>query len=175
MNEKMSLMLALIVAFAASAVALNAYTPGNEIVSDDEAALLIARQFILNAQTYAFEGIDGTLQVLETMSLESWPVQYIVILSFEYSHAGYGDRSDEVLDQIVTTHTVTVKVVNGEVVQAVIDDAWDELLQHDHTIDPDLGSNGSISTDNPRVDSGAPDIEDPGQNDGAMGIRGDGN
>ena len=171
----MSLALALIVAFAASAVVLNAYTPEIEIVSDDEAALLIARQFILNAQTYAFDGIDGTLRVLETMSLESWPVQYIVILSFESSHSGYGDRSDKVLDQIVTTHTATMKVVNGEVVQAVIDDAWDELHQLEISINPDLGSNGSISTDNPSVDSVAPDLQGIDQNDGAMGIRGDGN
>jgi hypothetical protein len=117
MNGKESLVLALLVALAASAVVLNAYDPGNESVSDDEAASQIATQFILNAPTYSFDGIDGTLQVVEMMSLESLPVQYIVTLSFESSHAGYGDRSDEALAQVETTHIATVKVVGGRLVE----------------------------------------------------------
>ena len=142
MNGKLSLVLALLTAYAASALVLNAYDPGNGIISDEEAALQIAKHFILNAPTYAFDGIEGTLRVLETTSLESWPVQYIVIISFESSHAGFGDRSDEVLAQVVTTHTATVKVVEGRVVQAVIDDAWDELEQRetgfDEPVDDDM-------------------------------------
>ena len=138
MNGKLSLVLALLVAFAASAVVLNAYDPGNGIISDEEAALLIAKHFIMNASTYAFDGIDGTLLVLETTSLESWPVQYVVVFSFESSHAGYGDRSGEMLAQVVTTHIATVKVVNGKVVQAVIDDAWNELDQRDAGINEDV-------------------------------------
>jgi len=127
----MSMVLALVVAFAASAVVLNAYDPGNGIISDEEAALLIAQDFIVNAPTYAFDGIDGTLLLIQTTSLESWPVQHVVMLSFESSHAGYGNRSGEVLAQVVTTHIAWVKVVNGEVVQAVIDETWDELKQRE--------------------------------------------
>jgi ribosomal protein S12 len=145
MNGKVSLVLALIVAFAASAVVLNAYVPENGIISDEEAETLIAQHFILNAPTYAFDGIDGTLRVVETMSLESWPVQYIVVLSFESSHAGYGDRTGEVLAQVVTTHVATVKVVNGEVVQAIIDDIWNELDQRDHCFIDDGGLDTIIS------------------------------
>jgi hypothetical protein len=145
MNGKLSLVLAILVAFAASALVLNAYDPGNEIISDDEAALQIAKYFTLNAPTYAFDGIDGTLLLVQSTSLESWPVQYIVVLSFESSHAGYGDRSDEGLAQVVTTHTVTVKVVNGEVIQAVIDDAWDELEQRDAGIVDDVPQDTIIS------------------------------
>ncbi len=145
MNGKMSLLLALLVAFAASAVVLNAYDPGNGIISDEEAALQIAKHFILNAPTYAFDGIDGTLLLIQTTSLESWPVQYIVILSFESSHAGYGDRSGEMLAQVVMTHVATVKVVNGEVVQAVIDDIWNELDQRDHCFNDDVPQDTIIS------------------------------
>ena len=143
MNGKMSLVLALVVAFAASAVVLNAYDPGNGIISDEEAALQIAKHFIMNAPTYAFDGIDGTLLLIETTSLESWPVQYIIVFSFESSHAGYGDRSGEMVAQVVTTHVVTVKVVNGEVVQAVIDDVWDELEQMETGVNEDV-DNGTI-------------------------------
>ena len=135
MNGKVSLLIALVIAFAASAVVLNANDPGDGIISDEEAALQIARHFIMNAPTYAFDGIDGTLLLIEATSLESWPVQYVVIHSFESSHAGYGDRTDVVLAQAVTTHVVTVKVVNGEVVQAVIDKVWDELEQRETGIE----------------------------------------
>jgi hypothetical protein len=141
----MSLVLALVVAFAASVVVLNAYDPGNGIISDEEAALQIAKHFIMNAPTYAFDGIDGTILLIQTTSLESWPVQYIVILSYESSHAGYGDRSGEMVAQVVTTHIATVKVVNGEVVQAVIDDAWDELEQRETGIEEPVVNDMIIS------------------------------
>lgn len=145
MNGKVSLVLALIVAFAASAVVLNAYVPGNGIISDEEAAIQVAKHFILNAPTYAFDGIDGSLLLVQSTSLESWPVQYVVILSFKSSHAGYGDLSGEPLPQVVTTHFATVKIVNGEVVQAVIDDAWDELEQRATDTVDDLPQDTVIS------------------------------
>ena len=148
MNGKMSLVLALLVAFAASAVVLNAYDPGNGLISDEEAALQIAKHFIMNAPTYAFDGIDGTFHLIQTTSLESWPVQYVVIFSFESSHAGYGDRSGEALAQVVTTHVAWVKVVNGEVVQAVIDKTWDELNQWENGIEDDVPDDTIISPEN---------------------------
>ena len=148
MNGKMSLVLALLVAFATSAVVLNAYDPGNGIISDEEAALQIAKHFIMNAPTYAFDGIDGTLRLIQTTSLESWPVQYVVIFSFESSHAGYGDRSGEALAQVVTTHVAWVKVVNGEVVQAVIDETWDELNQRENGIEDDVPDDTIIFPEN---------------------------
>lgn len=148
MNGKMSLVLALLVAFAASAVVLNAYDPGNGLISDEEAALQIAKHFIMNAPTYAFDGIDGTFRLIQTTSLESWPVQYVVIFSFESSHAGYGDRSGEALAQVVTTHVAWVKVVNGEVVQAVIDETWDELNQRENGIVDDVPDDTIIFPEN---------------------------
>ena len=148
MNGKMSLVLALLVAFAASAVVLNAYDPGNGLISDEEAALQIAKHFIMNAPTYAFDGVDGTFRLIQTTSLESWPVQYVVIFSFESSHAGYGDRTGEILAQVVTTHVAWVKVVNGEVVQAVIDETWDELKQRENGIVDDVPDDTIISPEN---------------------------
>jgi hypothetical protein len=139
------MVLALIVAFAASAVVLNAYDPGNGIISDEEAAVQISKHFVMNAPTYAFDSIDGTLLLIQTTSLESWPVQHVVMLSFVSSHAGYGNRSGEVLVQMVTTHIAWVKVVNGEVVQAVIDETWDELKQRKIGTVDDLPNDTVIS------------------------------
>ena len=66
-------------------------------------------------------------------------------MSFKSSNAGYGDRSGEAFAQVVTTHVATVKVVNGGVVQAVIDDAWDELEQRETGIADDLPQDTVIS------------------------------
>jgi hypothetical protein len=97
--------------------------------SDSENAIEIALDFLKNGATYKFDGIEGTMVVEETRILESYPVQYIVIISFDSSHAGYGDRTGQILAQVVTPHSAWVKVVNGEVVSAVLDNTWDELNQ----------------------------------------------
>lgn len=148
MNRKLSLVLVLLVATAASAVVLNAYDPGKGIISDEEAAVLIAKHFIMNAPTYTYDGIDGTLLLNQTIILESWPAQYMVVLSFESRQAGYGNRTGQMLNQVITIHIATVKVVDGEVVHAIIDGVWDELEQEE------LGICGVVDpTDNDMVTS----------------------
>jgi hypothetical protein len=96
---------------------------------DAEDAMEIALEFLRNGATFKFDGIESTIKVEETRILESYPVQYIVIISFDSSHAGYGDRTGQVLAQVVTPHSAWIKVVNGEVVSAVLDNTWDELNQ----------------------------------------------
>ncbi len=96
---------------------------------DSDSAEEIALEFLKNGATFKFDGIEGTIEVEETRILESYPVQYIVIISFDSSHAGYGDRTGQVLAQVVTPHSAWIKVVNGEVVSAVLDNTWDELNQ----------------------------------------------
>jgi hypothetical protein len=49
------------------------------------------------------------------------------------------------LAQVVTTHVAWVKVVNSEVVQAVIDETWDELRQRETGIDDDVPNDTVIS------------------------------
>jgi hypothetical protein len=97
--------------------------------SDAEVAIEIALEFLRNGATFKFDGIESTIKVEETRILESYPVQYIVIISFDSAHAGYGDRTGQVLAQVVTPHSAWIKVVNGEVVSAALDNTWDELNQ----------------------------------------------
>jgi hypothetical protein len=148
MNSKLSLVFALLIAFGASVLVLNAYDPGSGIISDEDAAVQIAKHFIMNAPTYSYDGIDGSILFIQTTCLESWPVQYVVKLSFMSSHTGYGDRSNEMLAQVVTTHIAWVKVVNGEVVQAVLDEVWDELEQKEIGKDNDVDNKTIISPEN---------------------------
>jgi hypothetical protein len=88
-----------------------------------------AKDFIVNAPTFKFDGIPESLNVTSAIVLESYPPQYITTITFESRHAGYGDRSGRVLAQVITKHIATVRVVEGNVISAVLDNQWDEINQ----------------------------------------------
>ncbi len=129
MNLKLSTVLALVIVVALPSASLYAWQMGRTTLSEDEMAAEIAIKFLKNAPTYKFDGIPGTMKFVETRILESYPVQYVVVVTFDCRQAGYGDRAGQILAQVITSHTATVKVVNGQVVSAVLDDKWDELNQ----------------------------------------------
>ncbi|MFQ6095275.1 MAG: carboxypeptidase regulatory-like domain-containing protein, partial [Candidatus Bathyarchaeia archaeon] len=87
----------------------------------DKRAIKIAQDFIVQAPTYKYDGIRETLNVTDVKVLESFPVQYVITITFDSGHAGYGDRTGQVLAQVITPHTAVVKVVNDNVVSAVLD------------------------------------------------------
>lgn len=95
----------------------------------DQRAIRIAKDFIVAAPTFSFDGIQETLTVEGVVTLESEPPQYMVTMTFESSHAGYGDRTGQALAQVITPHTAIVTVVEDEVVSAILDGQWDEVNQ----------------------------------------------
>lgn len=88
-----------------------------------------ARNFIIQAPTFRFDGILETHSVADVKALQTFPVQYIVTITFMSSHAGYGDRTSKPLLQVITPHTAIIRIVEGKVVSAVLDNRWDELKQ----------------------------------------------
>lgn len=129
MSSKLLMMLVLVVTGAFTTYSLYALDAGWLSSPEDEMAVQIAVDFLKGAPTFAYDGIEGTLEVVDTVIMESYPVQYVVVISFDSSHAGYGDRSDQIVAQVITSHEARVKVVNGEIVGAVIDGVWDEVAQ----------------------------------------------
>lgn len=89
----------------------------------------IAKEFVMTAPTFAFDGISESLSVVDVVVLESFPEQYVITLRFDSLHGGYGDRTDQVVTQAITPHTTIVIVVEKQVISAIIDDVWDELNQ----------------------------------------------
>ena len=113
--------------------------------TDEETqAIKIAKEFVTSGPTYSFDGIDGTINVGPVKMLKSYPPQYIVDISFDSSHAGYGDRTDKILAQVITPHEISVRVVNNTVMSAVIDGVWDELNQKMLDEQDQDSSNGQI-------------------------------
>jgi hypothetical protein len=92
-----------------------------------EEARAIAEEWITNAPTYAYDGSNLTLT--DHVILDSFPEQHEMTYEFMSSQAGYGDRSGEAPAQVITQHTIVVRVAGGEVTSAIIDGIWDEMYQ----------------------------------------------
>ena len=102
-------------------------TPG--ATEQQQQAADISKDFIIHAPTFKFDGMNETLRVIDTKILESFPEQYVTTLTFDSRFAGYGNRTGQVLAQVITPHTAVVTVVNNTVTSAIIDGKWDELKQ----------------------------------------------
>jgi hypothetical protein len=122
--------LTLTVAFAAVALLLGVYAAlsytGGAV--DEEQSLEIAREFLLNSPTFRFDGMEETLKLVEIVRSDA-PGRWEFVFSFHSRHAGYGDRTGQVLLPVVTPHTAHITVEKGWVVSAVLDGRWDMLRQ----------------------------------------------
>ena len=88
----------------------------------------IAEEFVTDSPTFSFDGIDETLELTETITLRC-PYCWAFVFEFDCRHAGYGDRTGEVLAQVITHHEAFISADKGEIVSAVIDEKWDMLQQ----------------------------------------------
>lgn len=85
----------------------------------------IVRNWILeNSLTYKFDGFN--LEFKE-VSILRCPFCYEFIFEFKSRHAGYGDRTDEILAQAITLHTISVITEKGRVTRAISDEIYDEI------------------------------------------------
>lgn len=95
-----------------------------------------ATTFVRESPTYQFDGSNLTL--VEEQILESDPIQYVFTFTFLSASAGYGDRSDQIVAQVLTDHVAHVIIVEGQIVSAILDGQWDMLtqrmLEHDEVV-----------------------------------------
>jgi hypothetical protein len=92
-------------------------------------ALSVAEWFVRSSPTFSFDGIEETLHLEITEIRESFPEQFVIKADFDSRHGGYGDRTDQIVTQVITPHQMDLVVINGKVISAVIDAKWDELNQ----------------------------------------------
>ena len=87
----------------------------------------VAEEFVRLETTFRFDGIPETLEVNSTTSVgNGW--QFTI--EFDSRHAGYGNRSGQVLAQVITHHIAEVTVEGGlGVTKAVMDKVWDMVNQ----------------------------------------------
>lgn len=86
----------------------------------------IAESFVINSLTYSSDG--SNLRLIDSNKLRCDNC-FIFVFEFTSSHAGFGDRSEKVIAEVVIEHVISVIVQNDEVVQAIIDNRWNEIKQ----------------------------------------------
>lgn len=111
-------------------LAMRGWIKSNSLPVDVDAkehALEVAKKFILNSPTFVYDGMKETLNLQLVSIMKSLPEQYVIEAKYSSRHGGYGDRTDQILTQVITPHTVEIIVAEGFVISAVTDGKWDEL------------------------------------------------
>ena len=86
----------------------------------------IAENFVKNDTTYLFDGMPETLEITSTSLLETGGK---FTYEFDSAHAGYGDRTGQILTQVITHHTAVITVEAGKVTSGIMDSVWDMKKQ----------------------------------------------
>ena len=97
-----------------------------EAISTDDAEAM-AEEWIMDAPTYSFDGSNLTLA--DHQYNEEEPEVHILTYTFTSNHGGYGNRSDQMVTQVITNHTVEIRLYNEIVESVIIDDVWNEMTQ----------------------------------------------
>lgn len=103
----------------------------------------VALEYVENdAPTYVFDG--SGLELVDESEVEEGVFEFV--FDFDSSAAGYGDREDQMLAQVITSHTIVVTVKDGEVISAITDGVYsevDEKMMED--MDSEGGDNETVS------------------------------
>jgi hypothetical protein len=109
---------------------ISTQAPGDHIITtvSEAVAQQTALDCLENSATFKFDGIPGSIRFIRA---EPSPISSFrsTILIFEYrtAHPGHGDRSGQMLAQVITDHSVNILVNDetGNVASAVCDRTWD--------------------------------------------------
>ena len=94
----------------------------------EEESQKIAEEFLRDSPTFVFDGIEDTLRLADTLTARC-PYCWAFIFEFDSGHPGYGDRTGQVLAQVITPHRAVIVVERLEIISAVMDDEWDMICQ----------------------------------------------
>jgi hypothetical protein len=100
---------------------------GNKGISQEESQE-IARKYVINDPTFQFDGMMGTLALMNTTTLNC-PYCWEFAYQFDCRQAGYGNRTGLMVAQVITPHTARIVVQEGKVASAVMDSNWDMMGQ----------------------------------------------
>ena len=82
----------------------------------------ITEDFLKADSTYKFDGLPETLKQTD-MEITSGGGKYT--WEFDSAHAGYGDRTGQILAQVITRHIAVITAADGRVTEAIMDGTWD--------------------------------------------------
>jgi len=105
---------------------VNEISPLIEMSKDESKK--VAENFIKNSPTFTFDGVADTLKLVNTLRARC-PYCWVFVFEFDSAHAGYGDRTGQVVAEVITHHRVSIAVEQMKITSAVIDDEWDMICQ----------------------------------------------
>jgi len=79
-----------------------------------------------SSPTYVFDGMNLTF-IEGTVNLDNCIDCFQFKYSFESRQAGYGDRTGQILAQVITPHIIVVTIESGKITSAITDGVFDEL------------------------------------------------
>ncbi|MFA5076955.1 MAG: hypothetical protein WC488_00840 [Candidatus Micrarchaeia archaeon] len=115
-------------AFAFLSVLLLAGCIGQPANSNEELALEKAQDFVMDDETYAFDGMVGTLKHVNTTTLKC-PDCWIFTFTFVSSSGGYGNRTGQQVLTVLTPHTAVIQITGGNITSAYLDKKWNMLTE----------------------------------------------
>ncbi len=79
--------------------------------------------FVRNSSTFKFDGYKDSVKVSAPIEKADGTLEYTV--EYTCGQPGHGDRSGQMLAQLVTNHTAKIDVKDGKITTAVCDGEWD--------------------------------------------------
>lgn len=94
-----------------------------------ELEIRLAEEAVKNSATFKFDGIAGSIKLINATNETPISSFRATLCTFEFQtgHPGHGDRSGQILAQVITTHRAEVYVDQDshQVKMAFCDDTWD--------------------------------------------------
>jgi hypothetical protein len=100
--------------------------PAQSVTCTQDQAVSLTEQLIKNTPTYTYDGVAGSIKKMSVTSTENgqvWQLTY----AFKSKHPGYGDRSNQVLTEQLTEHSVQVTIRGCRIFTAICDNNYDLL------------------------------------------------
>lgn len=112
-----------------SGYVISAMSSGNSFSAKD--SFKIAGEFVINSSTYDYDGFNLVLKEASPIVCVTEPCSnsWVFTFSFVSSHAGYGDRTDQPVAQVITDHVAIVTIEDGQIASAILDEKWDMIGQ----------------------------------------------
>jgi hypothetical protein len=106
----------------------------------EEEAKELAEDFVKIGPTFVFDGIEDSLKLTNITAFTRKEISEEApdseelkgcefVFKFESHHAGYDDRTGEMLTQVITPHTAVITVEQDEITSAIMDGKWDMMKQ----------------------------------------------
>lgn len=103
--------------------------PSPSMEASDEESQRIAEGFLRSSLTFIFDGIEESVRLVDTIAPQRMPDYRVFLFTFDSGHAGHGDRTGQVLAEVITPHKVAITVDQGKIILALMDRKWDMLTQ----------------------------------------------